>query len=99
MTIKFMKHYVTNGTIKARVSYSVSWIYAPGCNRNVQNPKTIKAVTLYAKSVLDGRALGKLMQDEYENHSDSQDDYYEEGIARIPMGHQLYELALLRCRS
>ena len=84
--IKFMKHYVTNGAIKARVSYAAFSMASTG------EP----CVTLYAKSFDDGRALASILGGVYENDTDSQADYFETGRARIKLGHPLYNQALTR---
>lgn len=82
--IKFKKHYVTNGTLKARVHYAAFEMVSTGKN----------CVTLYAKSHEDGNKLAEIMGDAYENDTDILTDYYEKGRARIIEGHPLYFAAL-----
>lgn len=74
--IKFRKHYVTNGEVKARVSYSI--------DNRIDNRK---CVTLYAKDWT--RNLGKLFQD-YQNDTDSLSDYFDEGRVILFEGHPFY---------
>lgn len=85
--IKFMKHYVTDGQIKARVHYSAFRMTTTGQ----------ECVTLYAKNYDDGRLLGKLFDAEYENNTDILTDYFERGRVRILAGTPLYEAAKARC--
>lgn len=86
--IKFQKHYVTNGAVKARVHYSAFRMTTTGQN----------CVTLYAKSFQDGRNLCEILDGEgYENNTDIMTDYFEEGRARILEGQPLYAAALARC--
>lgn len=87
--IRFMKHYVTNGTEKARVIYSAFRMVSTGEN----------CVTLYAKDFRDGRALAGIIGEGYENNTDSQTDYFEQGRAWIKEGHPLYAAALERARA
>jgi hypothetical protein len=82
--IKFHKHYVTNGTAKARVHYSAFRMTTTGQD----------CVTLYAKSYEDGRKLGQIFDEGYENNTDSQADYFEKGRVRILAGQPLYAAAL-----
>jgi hypothetical protein len=97
--VRFMAHYVTDGATKARVHYSAGEIYAPGTTWEPGKGRpTVKAVTLYAKSFDDGRALGRLF-DEYENDTDSQSDYFDEGKVHLVEGHPLYAAALLRAQG
>lgn len=83
MEIKFKKHYVTNGTEKARVWYSAGIL---------NNGKA--AVTLYAKSYEDGDKLQNILPETYEDNSDVCSDYMEKGRARIYEGSPLYAAAL-----
>lgn len=84
--IKFMKHYVTNGELKARVHYSdATLISGEVC------------VTLYAKDFKSGHALGQMFDDEYENNTDMMTDYFEKGRVRIPQNSPLYAAAKARC--
>ena len=79
--IKFMKHYVTNGTDKARVYYSKA-VLTNGRD----------CVTLYAKDYSDN--LSKIFSaNEYENDSDSLSDYFEKGRVRIYSDNPLFNLA------
>lgn len=98
--VRFMKHFVTNGEAKARVSYSASKNHAPGYvyERGV-TPTFINVVTLYAKSFDDGRALGRVLGDEYTNATDIMSDLFDEGHATIPEGHPLYAAALKRAEA
>lgn len=89
MAIKFQKHYVTNGKIKARVSYSAFRMITTGQ----------ECVTLYAKSHSDGDALARIIPAGYENNTDVQTDYFEKGRVRILKGSPLYEAALSRCKQ
>ncbi len=77
------KHYITNGTIKARVFYSAHQMASTGAN----------VVTLYAKSFEDGDKLAEIL-DTYENESDVLSDYMEKGRARIFETNPLYQQAL-----
>lgn len=85
--IKFMKHYVTDGQIKARVHYSAFRMTTTGQ----------ECVTLYAKSYDDGRLLSKLFDAEYENNTDTMTDYFEKGRVRLLAGTPLYKAAKARC--
>lgn len=87
--IKFQKHYVTNGAIKARVHYSAFRMVTTGQ----------QCVTLYAKTYDDGRALAEVLADGYENNNDLMTDYFEKGRARIVEGSPLYAAALARCAA
>lgn len=78
--IKFCKHYLTNGAIKARVWYALD-------NRIDGR----KVVTIYAKDYSD--ALGKLGLEGYENDMDMQTDYFEKGRVRLFETHPLYAQA------
>jgi hypothetical protein len=89
-TIKFQKHYVTNGTVKARVHYSAFRMTTTGQD----------CVTLYAKDYADGRKLAEVFDGQgYENNTDTMTDYFEKGRVRILKGHPLYEAALARCAT
>lgn len=89
MNIKFQKHYVTNGEKKARVNYSHFNLVSTG----------EACVTLYAKSYEDGKALSDILNDAYENNTDSMTDYFELGRARILATSPLYREALKRCAA
>jgi len=64
--IKFNKFNVTNGTLKARVSYSLD---------NRMDGR--KCVTIYAKDY--NRDLGRMLPEEYFNDTDASTDYFEMG--------------------
>jgi hypothetical protein len=70
LQIKFMKHYVTDGTIKARVWYSLD---------NRMDGR--KCVTIYAKDY--GHELGAMFNEEYENNTDLMTDYFDKGTVRL----------------
>lgn len=84
--VRFLKFCVTNGTTKARVHYGVD-------NRADGR----KCVTIYAQDY--SKKLGAIMPDLYENKTDSQTDYFDEGMAEIPHGHPLYEAARARAEA
>ena len=84
--IRFMKHYVINGTHKARVHYSAFRMTTTGQD----------CVTLYAKRYEDGRILDQIFADGYENNTDMMTDYFEKGRVRILAGTPLYAAALAR---
>lgn len=79
--IKFNKHNVTNGTIKARVRYCAFEFGGRNC------------VTISEKDY--GRNLHKLF-DVVENNTDSMSDYFENSRVRIFEGDALYAAALAR---
>jgi len=81
--LKFNKHYVTDGTTKARVFYSLD-------NRIDGR----KCVTLYAKDY--SNALGKLLLDSYRNETDLITDYFEKGRAVLFEDNPLYSAARAR---
>lgn len=85
-TIRFMKHYVTNGTHKARVHYSAFRMTTTGQD----------CVTLYAKNYADGRLLSQIFDDGYENNTDMCTDYFEKGRVRIFPDSPLYSSAYAR---
>jgi hypothetical protein len=87
--IKFNKHNVTNGTEKARVSYSAFKMATTG----------ELCVTLYAKSYDDGNKLETILSDVFEDESDIRSDYIEKGRARIKASHPLYAAALARAEE
>jgi hypothetical protein len=78
--IKFNKFNVTNGTDKAKISYSLD-------NRTDGR----NCVTLYAKDY--DRALGHIFFEEYINNSDSMTDYFEKGRVVLFDDHPLYAAA------
>lgn len=77
--IKFNKYYVTNGTIKAKVHYTVD-------NRTDGR----SCVNLYAKDY--SRDLG-LIFSEYVNETDSQTDYFDQGHVTLFEDHEHYQAA------
>jgi hypothetical protein len=81
--VKFMKYYVTDGKIKAKVFYSLD-------NRTDGR----KCVTLYARDY-DG-ALGKILPECYKNDTDLMTDYFDEGRAVIFESNPLYKAARAR---
>lgn len=85
-TIKFRKHYVTNGETKARIRYSIG-------NRIDGR----KCVTLYAKDW--SRELKEVFPFSYKNESDSQADYYEQGRVVLFECHPFYDTALQVAQS
>jgi hypothetical protein len=94
-SIKFQKFYVTDGAVKARVSYSEGQIYA-----NVKAGAAgglLGCVTLYAQDYSD--ALGRVLPEQYKNDTDSQSHYFDKGRARFFPGDPLYAAALERCRQ
>lgn len=83
--IRFMKHYVTNGTHKARVHYSAFRMTTTGQD----------CVTLYAKDYSDD--LCKVFgAGAYENNTDMMTDYFEKGRVRILPDSPLYSAAYAR---
>jgi len=84
MAIQFHKHYITDGTTKARVHYSAYNMTSTGQ----------ACVVLYAKSFDDGNKLAEILPIEYENESDMQSDYMEKGRARILNTNPLYDAAM-----
>lgn len=80
-TVRFFDHYVTDGTTKAKVHYSVD-------NRAPGRPQ---CVTIYAKDY--SRKLGTLFGTAYKNATDSQSDYFDEGHVTLEVGHPLYAAA------
>jgi hypothetical protein len=82
-SIKFHKHYVTNGTTKARVSYHFGKLIDGR-----------ECVTLYAKDY--GHALGAIFADGYQNDSDLMTDYFDKGLVRIYPGEKHFDAAMGR---
>lgn len=80
--VKFQKFYVTNGTQKARVFYSLD-------NRTGGR----KCVTLYAK---DHGALGEILSDAYRNDTDTATDHFDKGRAIFFEEHPDYPAARAR---
>ncbi len=81
--IKFMKHYVTDGKVKARVWYS----YAKHSDNREE-------VTLLAKDPWG--KLGKIFGSDYINESDVQTDYFDCGCVRIYQDSPLFLSAMER---
>ena len=86
MTIKFNKFHVTNGVYKARVFYSL--------DNRVDGRKV---VTLYAKDY--DRSLGKVFAAEYQNDTNIQTDYFDQGQVRLFENHPLYPIARKRAEA
>ena len=85
-SVKFNKFNVTNGTVKARVFYSLD-------NRADGR----KCVTLYAKDY--GHALGRILGDAYKNDTDILTDYFDQGRAVLFENHPLYAAARARAEA
>lgn len=83
-TIRFMKHYVTDGTTKARVLYSHGWLTDGS-----------RPVTLYARDY--GHELGAVFHGI--DGVGYQTDYFDKGCVRIAAGHPLYAAAVTRCQK
>lgn len=79
-TIRFMKHYVTNGQHKCRVWYSLD-------NHVSRKP----CVTLYAKCVLE--SLTPIFGAATQNDSDMRTDYFEKDRVRFFEDNPLYAAA------
>lgn len=79
--IKLMKHYATNGKIKARCWYHRSPIKDRDC------------VTIYAKDYT--REFDEIFQNT-ENDSDSMTDYFEKSRFRVYPDSPLWEQAVAR---
>jgi len=84
--IKFQKHYVTNGTDKARVYYSLD-------NRTDGR----KCVTLYAKDY--SSALCDIIPAGYENNTELMVDYFDKGRVRLFECSPHYAAARLRAEA
>ena len=81
--IRFNKHFVTNGTVRARVHYSL--------DNRVDGRK---CVTLYAKDYTND--LATIFPAQTQNDSDSMTDYFETGRVVLFEGHPLYNEARKR---
>lgn len=81
--VKFNKYNVTNGAVKARVSYSLD---------NCTDGRS--CVTIYARDYT--RKLGCIMPDDYANQTDLQADYFDTGTVRLFPDHPLYAAARAR---
>ena len=84
--VKFNKFNVSRGLVKARVFYSVD-------NRTDFK----KCVTLYAKDY--GHALREIFGDAYQNNTDIETDYFEQGRAVLFDSHPLYAAARARAEK
>jgi hypothetical protein len=84
--IKFQKYYVTNGSVKAKIFYSL--------DNRIDNKQ---CVTLYAKEY--GHALGDIFKTEYVNKTDSMTDYFDKGKVTLFVDHPLYAAARERATS
>ena len=84
--IKFNKHHVTNGEVKARCFYSL--------DNRVDGRK---CVTIYAKDY--DRNLGRVLGEAYVNDTDSASDYFDQGRAVLFEGHELYAAARARAEA
>lgn len=85
MSIKFMKHYVTDGALKARVHYSL--------DNRVDGRK---CVTIYAK---DYGPLGTVLAEGYKNDTDTMTDYFDKGRAVLFEDSPLYAAARVRAEA
>jgi hypothetical protein len=80
-SVRFLQFYVTNGTHKAKVFYSLD---------NRCDGKS--CVTIYARDYNDG--LGAIFtHGEYVNRTDMNQDYFDKGNVTIYEGHPLYAAA------
>lgn len=86
-TVKLMKHYVTDGVVKARVSYSFGKL--------INDDRD--CVTLYAKDYTDN--LGTIFASDYKNDTDMVTDYFDKGRVRIFSDSPLFAAAVARCRN
>jgi len=84
--IKFNRHYVTNGALKARIWYSLD-----------NHVSGRRVVTLYAKDY--ERTLGAIIPSGYENDTDYQSDYFDKGRVRLFEDHPLYGVARARAEA
>lgn len=84
--LKFNKYHVTDGTVKARVFYSLD-------NRSDGR----KVVTLYARDY--DRSLGELFAEEYKNDTDTMTDYFDKGRVRLFEDHPSYAAARVRAEA
>ena len=84
--IKFNKHNVTNGTNKAKITYSLD-----------DRTDGRSCVTIYAKDY--DRSLGHIFFEEYINNSDSMTDYFEKGRVVLFEDHPLYVAARLQAEA
>lgn len=84
-TIRLMKHYVTNGTTKARVWYS------RGVLTNGRD-----CVTLYAKDYTGSLGLVFAGDPNYKDDTDTMTDYFDKGMVRIYPDSPLWDAAVAR---
>ena len=84
--VKFNKFNVSRGLVKARVFYSVD-------NRTDFK----KCVTLYAKDY--GHALREIFGNAYQNNTDIETDYFDQGRAVLFDSHPLYAAARARAEK
>ena len=75
--VKFRKFYVTDGTVKAKITYSLD-------NRGDRK----KCVTLYEKGY--DRNLGIIFPELHQNDTDYMTDYFDEGRVVIFEDNPLY---------
>lgn len=82
--IKLNKYNVARGALKARVTYSAFEKTTDGrfC------------VTIYAKDYVNDLRKIFALRSGYENNTDTQTDYFEEGRVRLYEGDPLFERAL-----
>jgi len=87
LPVKFNRHHVTNGVVKARIYYSL--------DNRVDGRK---AVTLYAKDY--GNKLADIFTGpEYRNDTDMSSDYFEKGRVVLFEDHPLYLAARARAET
>ena len=84
--VKFNKHHISFGGVKARVWYSLD---------NQHDHR--KCVTLYAKDY--SHALRGIFNEAYENKTDMDSDYFDKGVVRLFEDHPLYVVARLRAAT
>ena len=82
MKIKFNQYYVTNGTAKSRVHYSI--------DGRIDGRK---CVTIYARDY-DRKSFRDIFGDIAKNDSDSMTDYFETSRATFFEDHPMYKLVL-----
>jgi len=92
VNIRFLDHFVTDDTTKARVSYSAGKSYVGPTGNEAR-----ECVTLYAKSFDDGDNLGRIFAGIYQNDTDLQTDYFDKGRVKLFIDHPLYEAAMAAC--
>jgi hypothetical protein len=85
--IRFNRHHVTNGIVKARIHYSL--------DNRVDGRK---AVTLYAKDYSD-KLAHVFTGDEYTNDTDMMTDYFAKGRVVMFEDHPLYAAARARAEA